>query len=332
MTNGMRYIIESPLSDIDYADDVKPASLDATAPRAREIGYIATSATISSIMAGAPTFAAPPSSDSDTSGSATPPRKGTNHNASLAAMHKSPLVSNRMTSQSLHASSEQIRSPVTLQTVSGVSPAKLTGSLNLLDTSPSSARRQAAEALGVLAQEGSPTRKTSGSPGKSKFVAVPIVEEPIDPDIPVDEHQDGSAVEENPTNNERDADEYEDQEQEAELVQEQEQEQEVDEQEPEPDQENDQEAEPEQEQEQEQEQEPDQDQEGEQDQDQDPDQEKDEDLEVDMLESDLQPAHRAEALDVLASIELKFALLRERVYVEKMEGLAWEEELVIEGM
>ncbi len=306
MTNGMRYIIESPLSDIDYADDVKPASLDATAPRAREIGYIATSATISSIMAGAPTFAAPPSSDSDTSGSATPPRKGTNHNASLAAMHKSPLVSNRMTSQSLHASSEQIRSPVTLQTVSGVSPAKLTGSLNLLDTSPSSARRQAAEALGVLAQEGSPTRKTSGSPGKSKFVAVPIVEEPIDPDIPVDEHQDGS--------------------------QEQEQEQEVDEQEPEPDQENDQEAEPEQEQEQEQEQEPDQDQEGEQDQDQDPDQEKDEDLEVDMLESDLQPAHRAEALDVLASIELKFALLRERVYVEKMEGLAWEEELVIEGM
>jgi hypothetical protein len=322
MTNGVRYIIESPLSDIDYADDLKSASLDATAPSAREIGYIATSATVSSIMAGASTFAAPPSSDSDTSGSVTPPRKGTNHNASLAAVHKSPLVSNRITSQSLHASSEQIRSPVTLQTPSGVSPAKLTGSL---DTSPSSARRQAAEALGVLAQEGSPTRKTSGSPGKSKFA---IIEEPMDPDIPVSEHQDGSGVEENPTNNERDADEYEDQEQEAELVQEQEQEQEVDEQEQEPDQENDQEAEPEQEQEQE----PDQDQEGEQDQDQDPDQEKDEDLEVDMLESDLQPAHRAEALDVLASIELKFALLRERVYVEKMEGLAWEEELVIEGM
>jgi hypothetical protein len=49
------------------------------------------------------------------------------------------------------------------------------------------------------------------------------------------------------------------------------------------------------------------------------------------LESDLQPAHRAEALDVLATIELKFALLRERVYVEKMEGLAWEEKLVNEG-
>lgn len=56
----------------------------------------------------------------------------------------------------------------------------------------------------------------------------------------------------------------------------------------------------------------------------------DDDLEVE-LESDLQPAHRAEALDVLATIELKFALLRERVYVEKMEGLAWEEKLVNDG-
>lgn len=56
----------------------------------------------------------------------------------------------------------------------------------------------------------------------------------------------------------------------------------------------------------------------------------DDDLEVE-LESDLQPAHRAEALDVLATIELKFALLRERVYVEKMEGLAWEEKLLNDG-
>ena len=55
----------------------------------------------------------------------------------------------------------------------------------------------------------------------------------------------------------------------------------------------------------------------------------DDDLEI---ESDLQPAHRAEALDVLATIELKFALLRERVYVEKMENLAWEEALVNDGM
>ncbi|EPT01974.1 hypothetical protein FOMPIDRAFT_1029523 [Fomitopsis schrenkii] len=49
------------------------------------------------------------------------------------------------------------------------------------------------------------------------------------------------------------------------------------------------------------------------------------------LESDLQPAHRAEALEVLATIELKFALLRERLYVEKMDDLAWEEALVAEG-
>jgi hypothetical protein len=49
------------------------------------------------------------------------------------------------------------------------------------------------------------------------------------------------------------------------------------------------------------------------------------------LEADMQPAHRAEALDVLATIELKFALLREKLYVEKMEALAWEEALVAHG-
>lgn len=49
------------------------------------------------------------------------------------------------------------------------------------------------------------------------------------------------------------------------------------------------------------------------------------------LESDLQPAHRAEALDVLAGIELRWALLRERIYVEKMDGLTWEENLVKQG-
>ena len=48
-------------------------------------------------------------------------------------------------------------------------------------------------------------------------------------------------------------------------------------------------------------------------------------------ELDLQPAHRAEALDELAIIELKFALLRERLYVEKMQTLAWEETLVDSG-
>ena len=48
-------------------------------------------------------------------------------------------------------------------------------------------------------------------------------------------------------------------------------------------------------------------------------------------EAEMQPAHRAEALDVLATIELKFALLREKLYVEKMEALAWEEALVANG-
>ena len=55
------------------------------------------------------------------------------------------------------------------------------------------------------------------------------------------------------------------------------------------------------------------------------------DVDLEDQEIELQPAHRAEALDVLATIELKFALLRERVYVEKMEGLAWEEAMVQAG-
>jgi hypothetical protein len=46
---------------------------------------------------------------------------------------------------------------------------------------------------------------------------------------------------------------------------------------------------------------------------------------------DLQPAHRAEALDTLALIELKFALLRERLYVEQMEELVEEEGMVVNG-
>jgi hypothetical protein len=48
-------------------------------------------------------------------------------------------------------------------------------------------------------------------------------------------------------------------------------------------------------------------------------------------EADLQHEHRAEALDRFATIELKFALLHERVYVEKMEALAWEQALVENG-
>ncbi|KAK0223652.1 Sds3-like-domain-containing protein [Armillaria fumosa] len=53
-------------------------------------------------------------------------------------------------------------------------------------------------------------------------------------------------------------------------------------------------------------------------------------MEVEM-ESDLQPAHRAEALEVLASIEFKFGRLREILYVERMQQLAWEETLILEG-
>ncbi|KAF9078333.1 hypothetical protein BDP27DRAFT_1309429 [Rhodocollybia butyracea] len=75
------------------------------------------------------------------------------------------------------------------------------------------------------------------------------------------------------------------------------------------------------------------------DEDKDPSDKEDDDrseveLEEDMEEeeeSDLQPAHRVEALEVLAIIELKFALLREKVYVEKMEELAWEEALIQSG-
>lgn len=47
---------------------------------------------------------------------------------------------------------------------------------------------------------------------------------------------------------------------------------------------------------------------------------------------ELQPAHRAEALDVLAQIELRFALVREGLYDEKMEELAMEGALILQGM
>ncbi|EJD01832.1 uncharacterized protein FOMMEDRAFT_147036 [Fomitiporia mediterranea MF3/22] len=55
-------------------------------------------------------------------------------------------------------------------------------------------------------------------------------------------------------------------------------------------------------------------------------------VETEEAELDLQPAHRAEALDVLAQIELRFALVREALYVEKMEDLAVEEALVLRGL
>ena len=49
-------------------------------------------------------------------------------------------------------------------------------------------------------------------------------------------------------------------------------------------------------------------------------------------EADLQHEHHAKVLDALATIELKFALLRERVYVKKTEVLTWEEVLVENGV
>jgi hypothetical protein len=60
--------------------------------------------------------------------------------------------------------------------------------------------------------------------------------------------------------------------------------------------------------------------------------ENDDDLEQDNeIDSDLQPAHRAEALDALAVIEFKWAQLREQVYIQRMDALAWEEDLVKQG-
>jgi hypothetical protein len=68
---------------------------------------------------------------------------------------------------------------------------------------------------------------------------------------------------------------------------------------------------------------------------------RDEEAEVDVdedqdhdpeVEAELQPAHRAEALDALALIELKLFQLREKMYAEKMEDLAWEESLIQNGL
>ena len=63
----------------------------------------------------------------------------------------------------------------------------------------------------------------------------------------------------------------------------------------------------------------------------DPDAEVEAEVETEEADLDLQPAHRAEALDVLAQIELRFALVREALYVEKMEELALEEAMVTQG-
>ncbi|KAG8961069.1 hypothetical protein FRC03_005807 [Tulasnella sp. 419] len=48
-------------------------------------------------------------------------------------------------------------------------------------------------------------------------------------------------------------------------------------------------------------------------------------------ETEIQPTQRAEALDILATMEIKFALLREKIYVDKMEEIAREEEMILNG-
>lgn len=58
------------------------------------------------------------------------------------------------------------------------------------------------------------------------------------------------------------------------------------------------------------------------------DEEADDALEAD---TDLQPPQRAEALDILAGIEVKFAILRERIYIDKMEEVAAEEAMILNG-
>ena len=54
-------------------------------------------------------------------------------------------------------------------------------------------------------------------------------------------------------------------------------------------------------------------------------------VEADEAELDLQPAHRAEASDVFPGIELRYTLLQERLYVEKMEDIAVAEAMVLQG-
>lgn len=49
------------------------------------------------------------------------------------------------------------------------------------------------------------------------------------------------------------------------------------------------------------------------------------------IENEIQPTQRAEALELLAAMELKHALLRERIYLDKMRFIAREEKLLTEG-
>ena len=52
---------------------------------------------------------------------------------------------------------------------------------------------------------------------------------------------------------------------------------------------------------------------------------------VDDVDQELHAADRADALDALAQLELKFALVRQRIYIDKMNELAREEGMIHDG-
>jgi hypothetical protein len=52
---------------------------------------------------------------------------------------------------------------------------------------------------------------------------------------------------------------------------------------------------------------------------------------VDDADHELHAADRADALDALAQLELKFALVRQRIYIDKMNELAREEAMIHDG-
>jgi len=53
---------------------------------------------------------------------------------------------------------------------------------------------------------------------------------------------------------------------------------------------------------------------------------------ADDADHELHAADRADALDALAQLELKFALVRQRIYIDKMNELAREEAMIHDGM
>jgi hypothetical protein len=61
-----------------------------------------------------------------------------------------------------------------------------------------------------------------------------------------------------------------------------------------------------------------------------PEQEPEPEAEIE-ADPEMQPPHRAEALDVLAGMEMRFAELRERLYADKMEEAAMEEAMILDG-